>query len=311
MSFGIIKGPAKVTYDGEVFWSKGDVTVSHETTLTGVATDQHGPVDERVDSLVARISFVPSGRLDEAVALVYPAVSRVVGASLFGTTAKTLVIEPLNGDHPKTTFHRVACTGLPNLVLSASATMLEQVTFTALRGADDSAISSMFTTAAQGSAPALTFDPAQILMGPWTGAWRSDAVDPEDPTDYDEITTMDGWRVQFGLQTSEDKVDAAGLCDITHSGLTVQVRAMPLLTEAEIQVMLQRATVPTPARGSSLGRDFSLVLTNADGITVTLAKCGVKDAQALFGKDKARQGEVVWTAARKDGTTPLLVLGTP
>ena len=59
----VISGPALVGWRGYWFRSKGDVTITKETTLTPVTVDSAGVTDQRVNTVRHTIAFTPSGMI--------------------------------------------------------------------------------------------------------------------------------------------------------------------------------------------------------------------------------------------------------
>jgi hypothetical protein len=59
----VISGPALIGWRGYWFRSKGDVTITKETTLTPVTVDSLGVTDQRVNTVRHTVSFTPSGMI--------------------------------------------------------------------------------------------------------------------------------------------------------------------------------------------------------------------------------------------------------
>lgn len=59
----VISGPCLVGWRGYWFRSKGDVTITKETTLTPVTVDSAGITDQRVNTVRHTIAFTPSGMI--------------------------------------------------------------------------------------------------------------------------------------------------------------------------------------------------------------------------------------------------------
>lgn len=65
----VISGPALVKWGAKSYRSKGDVTITKETTLTPVTVDSAGVTDQRVNLVRHTISFTPSGMWDDVSTL--------------------------------------------------------------------------------------------------------------------------------------------------------------------------------------------------------------------------------------------------
>jgi hypothetical protein len=68
----VISGPALVGWRGYWFRSKGDVTITKETTLSPVTVDSAGITDQRVNLVRHTVSFTPSGTTDDLTKLLEP-----------------------------------------------------------------------------------------------------------------------------------------------------------------------------------------------------------------------------------------------
>jgi len=68
----VISGPALVGWRGYFFRSKGDVTITKETTLSPVTVDSAGITDQRVNLVRHTVSFTPSGTTDDLTKLLEP-----------------------------------------------------------------------------------------------------------------------------------------------------------------------------------------------------------------------------------------------
>ena len=90
----VISGPALIGWRGYWFRSKGDVTITKETTLTPVTVDSAGVTDQRVNLVRHTIGFTPSGTVTDFTSLFadYGLVTneRQPGQSLFKWSSLTI-----------------------------------------------------------------------------------------------------------------------------------------------------------------------------------------------------------------------------
>lgn len=77
----IIGGPALVTYKGESFYSKGDITLSINLEAFAIETAIHGTLEERQSNALATVSFVPAGEW-EALEVLWPYQTPIPGQSI-------------------------------------------------------------------------------------------------------------------------------------------------------------------------------------------------------------------------------------
>ena len=81
----VISGPCLVGWRGYWFRSKGDVTITKETTLTPVTVDSAGVTDQRVNTVRHTVGFTPAGTLSDITSILadYLSTERQPGQSLF------------------------------------------------------------------------------------------------------------------------------------------------------------------------------------------------------------------------------------
>ena len=241
--------------------------------------------------------------------------------SLF--SSDTLVVHPLfesGGSEKIITFQNVALTGLPTVNLSATQTVLGQITFTAiyhrkLEATDVDAIVDYRNWVAPVSTQLDDFEPDSIVTIPPKlryGAASVNAWTSSDPlaAPWKEFCTANGATVNFNLATTDHVVDACGLVDIKYTDLTVTVTAQPvgeLMTDEEIQkVLLQQdmgASLEGRRRGQSMkaATPMQLWLRCDDGTEVLdfkFASTSVSAGSANYGTTVMRNGDLTWQALR-------------
>lgn len=77
----IIGGPALVTYKGQTFYSKGDISISGAIEAFAIETSIHGQLEERESGAPVSVSFVPAGEW-EALAVLWPYQAPIPGQSI-------------------------------------------------------------------------------------------------------------------------------------------------------------------------------------------------------------------------------------
>ena len=241
--------------------------------------------------------------------------------SLF--SSDTLVVHPLfesGGAEKVITFQNVALTGLPTVNLSATQTVLGQVTFTAiyhrkLEATDVDAIVDYRNWVAPVSTQLDDFEPDSIVTIPPKlryGAASINAWTVNDtlPLPWREFCTANGATINFNLATADHVVDTCGLVDIKYTDLTVTVTAQPvgeLMTDEEIQkVLLQQdmgASLEGRRRGQSMkaATPMQLWIRCDDGTDVLdfkFASTSVSAGSANYGTTVMRNGDLTWQALR-------------
>ena len=118
----ILRGPAQITFDSEVFWTKGNVSVTFENSTFDKETDAFGIVGRAKTDAQIRVSFTPVGEIESApLGKLFPYASTALGSSIYGSTDTTLEIKTLKN---KLTIKNAAVTRMPSLTLGAGTTAL-------------------------------------------------------------------------------------------------------------------------------------------------------------------------------------------
>lgn len=298
----ILTGPAVVTFAGSSFWSKGDITVTIKNKRFPIETAAYGKVDERISDRMVEVSFEPDGRFTSALAAVlWPYAATAIGASIYGSTDRPLVIWTRDGQ--KLTLPNAALTSMPNIRTGVSKTIQGSVTFTGLlaKSVDPATAGAYYTVSTATYAGDTGFAASDILTKPYASAWGT--------TPWDAFFTEDGWDISFGLQLAPQVVDNYGTVDMRVQSLSVTAKAIPIgPTETQILALLQ----PNSVLGSSIATTNPLNIS-ATGIYVRLYNAGLADAQLGYGANKKRIGTCEWIATRTVTTgtlDPLFYVGT-
>ena len=232
----IIRGPAAVTYGGATFFTKGDINVTIEHSTFDIETSSFGKVDTRVSGRKATITFTPDGVLNAAqAAILWPYSATAYGASILADAE--LVITPTTPtgggtSSNKWTFYNAAITGMPDLILSATKTLVGQVTLTAI-GKDTTAPSvaaSLVLITASSAAVDAEYTNANVVTEPYTAAWGSTITG---------IETRDGFTCSFNAATEDVMTDSEGVRDLLLVGLEARISCQPInISEANLVTAL-------------------------------------------------------------------------
>lgn len=310
----LVRGPAKLTFNGASIFTKDDFEIKIDKQTLRINTSAHGKVDERAIEIRAEASFVPEGRWLSALlnGIFNPFANATVGQSIlnvkntapFFNTGGSVVDVPFTASGADGEIHRIpaACvTKLPDLYLSAGRTMLGQMTVTGYRvlGTDWTDDSSLYTvTPSGGSVVDATFTPGSIIVQPYLASWGSIAGF----TDFD---TENGWTISFELETKEIPIDSQGNLDRAFVSLGIMAKCTPvgptstqILAAAQIQGGLPRGYSLQNDGGGGVIPD--LEITGHDGSTIiTVSAANLKTEGFAFGATKLRAGEVGFVATRK------------
>lgn len=295
----IITGPAIVQYRGATFITKEDIKLTIGLEVFDISTSILGKVDERVKERVAQVTLTPSGEW-ENLGVLWPYAAMAFGKSIFdgasyGGSAGDLplVIHTIAGR--KLTFAAAAITKLPDIILSATKSLIGPVTFTCI-GKDNTAWSAddsfLKEEAAALANPSSTFDPANIKTQPYSAAWGS--------SPWDAFVTAGGFNVSFNLRTQPIETDSDGVVDHRFADIQVEAKCQPLgISEVQLRdaLALQGTGVARGRSQKSVGND--LVITGADeAVEITLTKASMRSGGMDFGAASPRIGEVIFSANR-------------
>ncbi len=299
----IITGPALVTFAGQIFWSKGDITLKPNNKNFKVGTSAFGDMEERTQDKSIEVSFEPDGRFTAGLAAVlWPYAATAIGASIYGGSDRALVVHSRAGT--KVTVHNAALTKMPDLRLGVSKTIQGSVTFTGLlKNSTDPTNAAAYYTVASESYPGDTgFDIVDIKTLAYGSEWGASAP-------WDSFLTQEGWEVSFDLSLAAQMVDGLGTVDMSLQSLGVTARAIPVgPTEAQILTAMGN----TRALGASIASADDLIVS-ATGLYFSLSKAGLRSAELGYGAERKRAGQLEWLATRtvtSGVADPLFYLGT-
>lgn len=284
----IITGPALVTFGGQTFWSKGDVTLEPNNAKFDVTTSRFGKVDSRYQDKRIDVTFEPDGRFTAALALVlWPYASADIGASIYGATDSALVVHGRDG--VKITVHNAALTEMPSIRLGVSQTIQGNVKFTGLCALDtDPTNAAAYYTIASAAYPGDTgWASSDILTRSFASAWGA--------APWDSFMTEGGWEISFALQLAEQKADGVGTQDMTIQGLDVTAKAIPV---GPTMANVMDAMGSTGALGSSLAASGEDLVITGTGIYVAVYQASLTDTDMKWGSTAKRLGQTTWQANR-------------
>ena len=292
----IISGPAKITFGGQSFWSKGDVTVRPINDRFNIDTASFGKVDERTSGRKFEITFEPSGRFTAGLAAVlFPYGAAAIGSSIFTGTDAPLAI---NGrDNLKLVFHAAAITGIPQLRLGVTQTMMGPVTFTAIckDNTDPSNAAAYYTASSETYPGDSGFAVADILTKFYSAAWGASSP-------WASFMTEGGWTVDITPSFAEQRVDGIGVVDMTLAGIEVSAKCIPVGPTA---AQILSAVAPAAALGTSLATVNDLDLSPSGTVGdpfITLSTAAMVNSGLTYGREAKRIAETEWIATRVVGS---------
>jgi len=290
----LITGPAIITYNGQSFYTEGDIELSPGISYGEINTSMHGKVDSYIDDIVAEISFTPAGQwIAGHLSVLWPYTNPIIGSSIFGATDKNVVIQTLAGQ--QLTWKAGAITAMPDIILSATKTPIGAVTLTCI-GANDTAWTDTAKRAvieAQAFSDT-SFDPSQIKMAAYSAALTGASAP------WDDIQTEEGWTISFDLSTESRMTDAQGTVEMTLGGVVATAKCVPVgISESELMdaLPLQGAGIQRGTRLSGLGADLTIQGPTAGDPIVVLKNATLTTGSLVFGQTALRTGEIAFESA--------------
>lgn len=210
----IVRGPCKIAYDSQTFYSKGSVTITTANATFDKVTDAYGPVGKAKTDFTVVVEFEPCGEI-EALAVLFPYASTAMGASIYGSTDKPLIITAADSTY---TIHNAAITQMPSIRCTANNTAFGSVTFTGLldKGGDPAILTDYLTIGSGGSIGA-AFSPAAIITAPYSATLG--AIGP--------FFSEQGFEINFDLGLTPVTVDGIGTVDMSLASLGLSVACIP------------------------------------------------------------------------------------
>lgn len=290
----LLRGPARIEYDGVVFYSEGDVRLDLRTRTHEARVAVLGPLEYWLDDVDLTVTFQPAAAWSAPLlAVLYPYGGALPGQSLFPGDDQPLAIQSPDG--VLLTLASAALTRMPDLHLAGGRPAFGPAVFRALTaaGGPRSASNSLYqvTTAAW---PSPVFDRTQLVAGPVSATWG--ASSPWNP-----LQTVDGFHLEFPLKIREETLDDVGVADL--SVIEVGARAQFMPAGPTVDALLAAANVQGPGadRGASLFPNaVDLSLQGATGgPSVTLFSAAlVDDVPLAWSAQAPRLGRVTLAAQR-------------
>jgi hypothetical protein len=210
----IVRGPCKVTYDSQTFYSKAGVVLTTTNSTFDKETDAYGIVSKSKTDFTIVVEFEPVGEI-EALAVLFPHGNTSMGASIYGATDKNLVIVSVDKTY---TILNAQITQMPTISCSATKTAFGSVQFTGLLkiGGDPQNIEDYYTTTT-GASIGTGFNPSLIYTAPYTATLG--ALDP--------FMSAEGFEISFDLSLNPVMVDGIGTVDMSMGNLGCNITCIP------------------------------------------------------------------------------------
>lgn len=278
----IVRGPCKITYDSATFYSKGGVSLTMTNSTFDKETDAYGIVGKSKGDLQMVVEFEPVGEI-EALTTLFPYGSTAIGASIYGSTDKSLVITSVDAVY---TINNAAVTQMPSIRCTANNTAFGSVQFTGLvdKSGDPNSLADYYAATTGGSIGA-TFDATKIVTAPYTATLG--AIGPF----YSEA----GFEIAFDLGLNPVTVDGMGTIDMSLQNLGVNITCIPTGALAN--------SFDTYFNSLDIGEDLAnstldISTTTSGGLNFDCLAVQVIDHQKRFSPADNRVGQLTMAARR-------------
>lgn len=289
----IIQGPAIVIFNGVSYYFKDGLkrTMRRETFTVGA--DGYGQSQTRLKSTVIELSGTPAGQLPSQVNLgkMYPYGAAEIGASVFGSPDKALVIHTKAGQ--TITYGRGAITKVAPLRLRPTDTLFGEMTFTCLgKSTVQPNVANSWNTLATAAFADTTFDASAIQTARYEAAWGA--------SPFNLMSALNGFEVEIGLDLTPIETDDFGVVDMILTSMSAAARFAPAsLTEAQVETLLGLQDTTALLPGQSVAKAGNDLVISSDVFTVTVHNCGPVDFESTFAAGTHRHGVMNFVANRK------------
>lgn len=282
----IVRGPCKIAYDTQTFYSKGGVVLTMTNSTFDKETDAYGMVGKSKTDLQIVVEFEPVGEI-EALAVLFPYGNTAMGSSIYGSTDKALVITAADATY---TINNAAITQMPSIRCTANNTAFGSVQFTGLldKGGDPVNLSDYYAVGAGGSI-GTAFTPGTIITAPYRATLGS--VGP--------FFSEAGFEIAFELGLNPVVVDGIGTVDMSLQNLGATITCIPTgLAENSFDGFFNGLDAGEDLASSAL--DISTATVG--GLNFDCAAVQLIDFQKRFSPTDNRLGQLTLAARRTFST---------
>jgi len=278
----IVRGPCKITYDSATFYSKAGVVLTTTVSTFDKETDAYGVVSKAKTDFPIVIEFEPVGEI-EALTVLFPHGNTAMGASIYGSTDKPLVIVSLDKTY---TILNAQITQMPTISCSANKTAFGSVQFTGLlkKDGDPQNIEDYYTTTT-GAAIGTAFNPALIVTAPYVATLG--ALDP--------FMSAEGFEISFDLALAPVMVDGIGTVDMSMQGIGCNITCVPTgIDQLDFDAFFDNLNSGEDLASTAL--DIST--STSGGLNFDCAGVQVTELQRNFSASDNRLGTLTMSAKR-------------
>lgn len=291
----LIGGPAKVSFNGGVYFSREDIDLAVEVSTSDQSASMHGEAtDEVVTDVIAKIPMQLWGAW-ENLPLILPTsyTQPVIGSRIMTDADVPLVIAssaPSLAAGDVFTVRAAGITKLPDLYLGVDKPLFGPMEFTGVigTGLDMETATSLYTISSAAYSDA-TFAKTNFKQQLYNAAWNG-------VTGFTAFQAQDGWTITHELKLEPVKIQTRTV-DYKIIGYRCMAKCKPIgPTSTQLQTQLGVQGTANPLGHLLSANSADLVITGQNGVVVTIKNAALKGGKYVFGNKALRYGEFGWVS---------------
>ncbi len=296
----VISGPAAIIWNGNTYYTEGDITLTPQTENRVIESSWHGPVSTRQTDRAMEVQFTPLGVLGNSISAYIPYSVADLGKMVAPSVDKDVAIVTASG--VKITLKAGVITQTPDIHFGVDANPFGQMTITAMgglagkaEGANESIYKIGTETLSANLDTSKIYTPGyQLVIG--DGLSNEVIIDGEKGFDF-----------TLGLTINPIRVNAYGTINYQIGGIAPALTFKPVgQTEAEMleMMLLQGSSAGALGSDSNLGLEAVLSPINGqNGIVLTVPNCQITQGSILFGSSALRHDTYTLTPTLSVGSS--------
>jgi len=295
-----VAGPAKVTFNGAVFYSARDLSIRVQAKTFDLEIEAVPTRDKRVHYWESQFDIVPDGRWNaNVVAALFPWLNARKGQPMFASTDVPLQLDAADG--AVLVVQSCIVTKMPRIIFSQKKSLIEAARFRALRtnAGTPTTNNSLVSYAASGGAfvdssfTGLGMIPTQ----PYTLAFGS-------KTGFTGVHGIEGITLEFDMTMHDIDVEGQGVWNVHFIDVRGFLRFMPFeISAANVLAAINAQGTGALAPGARLGSVGVQVTITGDADSnayLTAPNCTATLNTQRYGARPLRNGEVEIEINRPD-----------
>jgi hypothetical protein len=303
----ILRGPAKIVYDGHTFWTPDDISVDVDDGAQDVTTQMFGKVDALVTNPKITVGFTPHcftapgpsepNFADICAKLIPPIFTTGTHGTAYLGSGSELTLSIWASDGNLLVIKNAIITKPPSLILSADKPMFGSMTVTGICKTTSSDIDLGIVNSLY-DLDAAQADPGLAFLGVPSYLQRRYKGNLGTQTGFTEIWPEGGWTIDFNPSWRERQIQGLTV-DYELQGMEIMAKCVPtgptLVQVADLHGIGGNggASWPQGSRMTAQQTTHSLVIATGGATTVfTLNKPILRSPGFRFGQETLRFNEL-------------------